>query len=134
MIRSSSLAARTRMTPRQGGIVGGVATISCSIRKNRSMSEREDVRSIIRQELERALTNGTFIPIRPVWLTAQETAAYSRRHAVSVRRALADGSLHGYQQSKRSPWSIHIDCADAWVKQEACSHRIMPAGELRRPS
>jgi hypothetical protein len=56
-------------------------------------------------------------------LTVAEVAAGTRRHPVTVRRALEDGTLHGNQRVKGGRWTVQPECADAWVDGVPCSHR-----------
>jgi hypothetical protein len=58
-----------------------------------------------------------------VRLTAPEVAALARRHPVTVRLALEDGSLHGTQRVKGGRWSVREDCAEAWADGLRCEHQ-----------
>lgn len=50
------------------------------------------------------------------WLTVAEAADRARMHPETLRRALADGRLHGYQRTApRGRWLIHIADLDAWL-------------------
>jgi hypothetical protein len=56
-------------------------------------------------------------------LTADQAAAVAHRHPDTIRRALADGSLHGKQRTARGRWLIEPACLDAWESGRTCSHR-----------
>lgn len=63
------------------------------------------------------------LPAAPVRLTADEAATRTRRHRVTVYRALEDGSLHGTQRVKGGRWTVRAECADAWADGTPCVHR-----------
>lgn len=56
-------------------------------------------------------------------LTVAEVATATRRHPVTVRRALEDQTLHGTQRVKGGRWSVKPECAEAWVDGVPCEHR-----------
>ncbi len=56
-------------------------------------------------------------------LTAPEAAEASRRHPVTIRKALEDGRLHGTQQGKGGRWTIRVSCLDAWLDGVPCTHQ-----------
>lgn len=56
-------------------------------------------------------------------LTAPEVAEATRRHPVTVRRALEAGELHGTQSGKGGRWTIREDCAEAWADKLPCEHQ-----------
>jgi hypothetical protein len=56
-------------------------------------------------------------------LTVAEVAAATRRHPVTVRRALEAGVLHGAQAVKGGRWSVQPECVEAWVDAVPCQHR-----------
>lgn len=56
-------------------------------------------------------------------LNVAEVAAAARRHPVTVRRALEDGTLHGSQRVKGGRWTVEPACAEAWTEGVACAHR-----------
>ncbi len=55
-------------------------------------------------------------------LTVAEVAAATRRHPVTVRRALEGGELHGSQPTKGGRWTVRAECAEAWADGERCEH------------
>lgn len=57
-------------------------------------------------------------------LTTAEAAALSRRHPVTVRRALEDGKLHGAQSMAGGRWLIREECLDAWIDGVKCEHQV----------
>lgn len=57
-------------------------------------------------------------------LTPAEAADVSRRHPVTVRYALQDGTLHGVQRVKRGRWLIERECLDAWIDGTPCAHQL----------
>jgi Helix-turn-helix domain len=65
-------------------------------------------------------------------LTTAEAAVVSRRHPVTVRRALEDEALHGQQSKAGGRWLIRAECLDAWIDGVKCEHKanVVP---LRRP-
>jgi hypothetical protein len=63
------------------------------------------------------------LPAAPVRLTADEAATRTRRHRVTVYRALEDGSLHGTQRVKGGRWTVRAECADAWADGMPCEHQ-----------
>lgn len=56
-------------------------------------------------------------------LTAPEVAVATRRHPVTVRRALEAGELHGTQSGKGGRWLVREDCAEAWADGLRCEHQ-----------
>jgi hypothetical protein len=56
-------------------------------------------------------------------LTSAEVAAATRRHPVTVRRALEDGTLHGTQRVVGGRWAVLPECAEAWASGVPCAHR-----------
>lgn len=56
-------------------------------------------------------------------LTVAEVAEGTRRHAVTVRRALEAGALHGTQSGKGGRWTVREDCAEAWAEKRTCEHQ-----------
>lgn len=54
-------------------------------------------------------------PVSP-YLTVAEIAAYSRRHADTVRLALRKKLLPGHQAGASCCWTVHRDDVDAWVR------------------
>ncbi|UJP39362.1 helix-turn-helix domain-containing protein [Cellulomonas palmilytica] len=66
-------------------------------------------------------------------LTADQAAAASGRHPDTIRRALADGTLHGKQRTRKGRWLIEPACLAAWEAGQLCSHRaeksnVVPIG------
>lgn len=57
-------------------------------------------------------------------LTTAEAAVSSRRHVVTVRRALEDGKLHGTQSMAGGRWLIREECLDAWIDGVKCEHQV----------
>lgn len=57
-------------------------------------------------------------------LNTKEAAALSRRHPVTVRRALEDGKLHGAQSMAGGRWLIRGECLDAWIDGVKCEHQV----------
>lgn len=56
-------------------------------------------------------------------LTSPEVAAATRRHPVTVRRALEAGELHGSQRTKGGRWTVQVQCAEAWADGRPCEHQ-----------
>ncbi|MBW9095169.1 hypothetical protein JNB62_15895 [Microbacterium jejuense] len=56
-------------------------------------------------------------------LTVAEVADATRRHPVTVRRALEGRELHGTQATKGGRWTVREDCAEAWADGEKCAHQ-----------
>ncbi|HJP80578.1 MAG TPA: hypothetical protein VJ914_40275 [Pseudonocardiaceae bacterium] len=62
-------------------------------------------------------------PVVSPWMSVAETAAYTRRHPETVRRALREWErskgrrgLKGAQPNGANAcWSVHRDDADAWM-------------------
>lgn len=71
-------------------------------------------------------------PKRVERLTVAEAAAHARRHDVTVRRALEDGTLHGTQRVKGGRWTVRLDCLDAYLDGELCTHQQTAAPARRR--
>lgn len=65
-------------------------------------------------------------------LTAPEAAQASRRHPVTIRKALEAGELHGSQRKKGGRWSIRQACLDAWIDNLPCEHKASNVIPLRR--
>lgn len=63
------------------------------------------------------------------WHTVDESAAYAKRHPMTVYNALQAGELKGHQSKKGAKWLIHIDDLDAWIRGE-----IAAAGSPARAS
>lgn len=57
------------------------------------------------------------------YLTSDETATLTRRHPVTVRKALEAGELHGSQRTKGGRWTVREECAEAWVEGRLCAHQ-----------
>ena len=64
-------------------------------------------------------------------LTVAEAADAARRHPVTLRKALTDGDLHGFQRVEGGRWSIRRDCLDAWVENRPCAHQGATVTQLR---
>lgn len=67
-------------------------------------------------------------------LTAPEAATASRRHPVTVRKALEGGELHGFQRVKGGRWSIRQGCLDSWIEGQLCEHKaknVLPFRQKR---
>lgn len=60
--------------------------------------------------------------MEPTYLTTREVSETFRRHEVTVRLALNDGSLHGEQRHAGAHWRIEEECARAWNRGEKCDH------------
>jgi hypothetical protein len=60
-------------------------------------------------------------------LTTVEAAGVARRHPVTVRYALQDGTLHGTQRVKGGRWLIDPECLAAWVENRKCEHQLAVA-------
>ena len=56
-------------------------------------------------------------------LTADEAAVAAQRHPDTIRRALADGTLHGKQRTRKGRWLIDPTCLSSWEAGEPCAHR-----------
>ncbi|MCR6706525.1 MAG: hypothetical protein NVV66_18180 [Cellulomonas sp.] len=56
-------------------------------------------------------------------LTAAQSAELAQRHPDTIRRALADGTLHGKQRTRKGRWLIEPACLAAWEAGEPCPHR-----------
>lgn len=56
-------------------------------------------------------------------LTVTEVAEATRRHPVTIRRALEAGHLHGAQRSVHGTWMILEECAEAWADHVPCEHQ-----------
>lgn len=63
------------------------------------------------------------VPPLPVRLTVSEAATAGRKHAVTVRRALEAGELHGSQRVKGGRWTIEEPCLAAWLAGSECEHQ-----------
>lgn len=60
-------------------------------------------------------------------LTVPEAAAASRRHPITVRRALEAGRLHGTQHVAGGRWTVRADCLEAWCDGLPCEHQAAAA-------
>ncbi len=56
-------------------------------------------------------------------LDTAEVAAATRRHPVTIRRALEAGELHGTQAVAGGRWTVREDCAEAWADKMPCEHQ-----------
>lgn len=56
-------------------------------------------------------------------LTTNEVAKSLKRHPVTIRRALEDGTLHGIQRSTGAQWRVAEPCAKAYAEGIPCAHR-----------
>ena len=104
--------------------------------QTRFMFLSDEMKREIRSEVERALRELGVTPeprTKPQteFLTTAEVARTYKRHAVTVRIALGDGSLHGHQQAPGSTWLIEKDCAEAWLNGAKCEH-YKPSVKLTR--
>ncbi|AUM16488.1 MULTISPECIES: helix-turn-helix domain-containing protein [Rhodococcus] len=59
------------------------------------------------------------------WMTVDEAAEYLRCSVKTIRRALDDKRLIGYQSTRKGTWRIHRDDVDEFVRT--------PASRRRRP-
>lgn len=66
-------------------------------------------------------------------LTVDDVAQATRRHPVTVRRALEAGELHGSQAVKGGRWSVREECAEAWADKRACEHQQQNVTPIRSP-
>lgn len=57
-----------------------------------------------------------------LWFDVAQAAEHAGRHAVTVRKALASGELHGHQSAAGGRWRIHAECLDAWCRKSPCGH------------
>lgn len=57
-------------------------------------------------------------------LNTAEAAALSRRHPVTLRRALEEGKLHGTQSMAGGRWLIREECLDSWIDGVKCEHQV----------
>lgn len=57
------------------------------------------------------------------WFDTRQAAEHTGHHPDTVRRALEAGELHGTQRTVRGRWRIHVDCLDAWVLNQPCTHQ-----------
>lgn len=64
--------------------------------------------------------------------TVREVAEKYKRHPVTVRNALKDGSMHGDQSKPGGNWRIEESCARAWNSGQKCVH-YTPKVNLMRP-
>jgi hypothetical protein len=65
-------------------------------------------------------------------LTVAEVAEATRRHPVTVRRALEAGELHGTQSTKGGRWTVREDCAEAWADGKPCEHQAANVTPIKR--
>ncbi|MBS45213.1 MAG: hypothetical protein CMH83_18990 [Nocardioides sp.] len=65
------------------------------------------------------------------WHTTGTAAAYSGYHPTTLVRHLQSGELHGFQRKTKGRWRIHVDCLDAWLVGETCTHAA-PTAKGRR--
>lgn len=67
-------------------------------------------------------------------LTVAEVAEETRRHPVTVRRALEAGELHGSQPKAGARWTVKSECVEPWLEGEKCEHqRTSNVTPLRLP-
>ncbi|GGG04470.1 hypothetical protein GCM10007304_18230 [Rhodococcoides trifolii] len=58
------------------------------------------------------------------WMTPQQAADYADVHINTIRHALWDGRLRGYQRTApKGIWRIHVDDLDAWIRGDVVSKR-----------
>ena len=67
-------------------------------------------------------------------MTVRDVAAEYKRHEVTVRIALNDGSLHGSQRKPGASWRIDPECAAAWNEGAKCPHYSPRVNLMRRAS
>lgn len=65
------------------------------------------------------------------WLTVAEAAHRARAGIRTIHRALADESLRGHKPVPGSPWRIHCDDLDAWIRGEKADVKV-PSVTRRR--
>jgi excisionase family DNA binding protein len=70
------------------------------------------------------------------WLTPQQVAESTGRHAVTVYRALESGELHGHQKRHGGRWRISTESVEAWQREQdtrtpCCPAKVVP---IRRPA
>lgn len=61
------------------------------------------------------------------YLRVEQMAAESGIHSQTILKALRTGKLHGGQAVKRGTWRVEEGCFRAWVRGDACSHRVEQA-------
>lgn len=59
----------------------------------------------------------------PVHYTTGEAAKISRRHIVTIRLDLEDGTLHGFQRVPGGRWVISEPCLEAYMQGSNCEHQ-----------
>lgn len=64
-------------------------------------------------------------------LDVAEVSAGTKRHPVTVRRALEAGELHGTQSVKGGRWSVREECAEAWADRKPCEHQQQNVTPIR---
>lgn len=66
-----------------------------------------------------------------IWFDTKQAADRAGNHRDTVEKALAAGTLHGYQRTTpRGRWRIHVDCLDAWCAGEPCGHQAPRLGSV----
>lgn len=55
-------------------------------------------------------------------MTIEQAASRAQLHRQTIADALREGTLHGGQRIKRGTWRIQVECLDAWLIGEPCSH------------
>lgn len=60
-------------------------------------------------------------------LTVKTAAVAADRSAITIYRAVENGTLHGTQRGKGAKWSIRQECLDAWLDNEPCEHQAAKA-------
>lgn len=65
-------------------------------------------------------------------LTTDEVATATKRHPVTVRRALEGGALHGTQTTKGGRWLVRVSCAEAWIDGQKCAHQAGNVIQMKR--
>lgn len=92
------------------------------------------IEKIARPEPEAAMDSGS---IESPWLTVKEAAAYARRHAETVRKAVVEHArdprhgLKAYQWKAGATWKIHRDDLERWVRGEPPSRGTRRVPSLR---
>jgi excisionase family DNA binding protein len=104
------------------------------------MTIEDTLRQIVREEIAGALANyrPPAIPATstrepaPFILNVKTAAEYLGIHENTIRIALEDGTLHGFQRSKGGRWHIRRECLEAWIGGERCEHQTSPGVTSRR--
>lgn len=67
-----------------------------------------------------------------LYLDVADCATESKKHPVTIRKALELGTLHGFQNARGGRWSVKPACLEAFVEGRLCEHQQQNVTPIRK--